>query len=301
MPAQQVTPNFAFAYNADKGILADVYLPSTPHVSEIPVGDYRLLPPSTGHEILQDVLGLVTWVSSSDGINKSLRQVNDKYAIDANRIIVAGTSAGGYLAYLAAVHAQLERPLRGVLSMYGMGGDFLTPHYLQRKTKPFFRERPLLDPAQFEELLSIANPPSTTNGSVLEYGPDGVPSSPRMFLTRVLLQEGTFLDYLTGEHGLSEGLRALDQPTVHDVPPQHQVLFPEAGLSPGFPPTCLAHGVEDSAVLIGESRALRDRLHSLNVPCQLFELQGAEHSFDYQDGHEEVLEQVFRVLKGWLE
>ncbi|KAG8763742.1 hypothetical protein FRC11_013197 [Ceratobasidium sp. 423] len=263
-------------------------------------GDYKLLPPSTGHEILQDVLDLVTWVTSSEGLNASLRQVNDKRTIDTKRIIVAGTSAGGYLAYLAAIHAQLEYVPRGVLSMYGMGGDFLTSHYLQCKTKPFFRGRPLLDPAQFEELLSITHPPPITHGSVLQYGPDGVPSSPRMFLTRVLLQEATFLDYLTGEHGLSERLRALGQPTISDVPRQHWSLFPETGLSSSFPSTCLVHGTEDSAVLISESRALRDRLHNLNVPCQLFEVKGAEHSFDYQDGYEEVLEQVFQVLKGWL-
>ncbi|KEP54250.1 alpha/beta-hydrolase [Rhizoctonia solani 123E] len=335
------SPNFTFAYNVDKGILADVYLPSTPRVSEIPVvvywhgggklfhavvdsldsylyyraelcrsivvspsvvnyGDYKLLPPSTGHEILQDVLDLVTWVSSSSGLNTSLHQINDKRGIDTSRIIVAGTSAGGYLAYLAAIHARLEHPLRGVLSMYGMGGNLLTPHYLWRKTKPFFRGRPLLDPAQFEAFLNTAHPPPQTNGSTLEYGPDGIPISPRMFLTRVLLQEGTFLDYLTGDHGLSEGLRALDQPTINDVPQEHRSLFPEAGLSSGFPPTCLVHGTEDTAVLIGESKALSDRLRNPNVPCQLFEVEGAEHSFDYQDGHEAVLEQVFQVLQGWL-
>ncbi|KDN42974.1 hypothetical protein RSAG8_06500, partial [Rhizoctonia solani AG-8 WAC10335] len=336
MPAQLVSPNFTFAYNLDKGILADVYLPSTPHVSEIPVvvywhggglscadrssylplwlinkllnagwafvsGDYKLLPPSTGHEILQDVLDLVAWVTSPGGLNTSIHQANDKRVIDMNRIVVAGTSAGGYLAYLAAIHTRLEYPLRGVLSMYGMGGNLLTPHYLRRKIQPFFRGRPLLDPAQFEDFLSTAHPPPPTNGSTLEYGPDGIPSSPRMFITRALLQEGKFLDYLTGEHGLSGTLRVLDQPTISDVPQEHWNLFPESGLSSGFPPTCLVHGTEDSAVLISESRALRDRLHNLGVLCQLFEVEGAEHSFDYQDGHEAVLEQVFQVLQGWLE
>jgi hypothetical protein len=36
MPAQ-LAPDFTVAYNVDKGILADVYLPSTRHVSEVPV------------------------------------------------------------------------------------------------------------------------------------------------------------------------------------------------------------------------------------------------------------------------
>lgn len=90
--------------------------------------DYRLLPPSNGHKILQDVLDFVHWAASSDGLNGQLRQAGEQFTIDAARLVVAGTSAGGYLAYLAAIHAQLEHPLRGVLSMYGMGGDLLVRH-----------------------------------------------------------------------------------------------------------------------------------------------------------------------------
>jgi acetyl esterase/lipase len=90
-------------------------------------GDYRLLPPCNGHEILQDVVDLVHWVASSaaGGLNGMLGQVNGSLAVDTSRIVVAGTSAGGYLAYLAAIHGRPECPLRGVLSMYGMGGNFL--------------------------------------------------------------------------------------------------------------------------------------------------------------------------------
>jgi acetyl esterase/lipase len=122
-----------------------------------------------------------------------------------------------------------------------------------------------------------------------------------MFITRVLLQEGLFLDYLTGDRGFSERLRQLNEPAVTDVPQQHHVLFPEAGLNSSFPPTCLVHGTEDSAVLIEESRTLQDRLRAVGVSCRLFEVDGAEHSFDYQEGHEELLEQVFQIVLGWLE
>ncbi|KAF8605055.1 alpha/beta-hydrolase [Ceratobasidium sp. AG-I] len=262
--------------------------------------DYRLLPPSNGHEILQDVLDFVHWAASSNGLNDELRQIGEQFVINTTRLVVAGTSAGGYLAYMAAIHAQLEHPLRGVLSMYGMGGDLLTRHYLQPKTEPFFRGRPLLNPADFEGLLSITHPPAVVTGSALEYGPDGIPSSSRMFLTRVMLQEGTFLDYLTGEHGLTKRLRDLDAPTMADLPQQHRLLFPQANLGKTFPPTCLVHGTDDSAVLIGESRALRDRLERIGVSCRLFEVAGAEHSFDYSEGHEKLLDEVFQVVQGWF-
>ncbi|KAG8681768.1 hypothetical protein FRC09_017248, partial [Ceratobasidium sp. 395] len=175
-----------------------------------------------------------------------------------------------------------------------------TPHYLQPKLKPFFRGRPLLDPAQFEQLLSTTNLPPVVSGSPLEYGPDGIPSSPRMFITRLLPQEGLFLDYLTGDHGLSRRLGEKGAPTMTDIPKQHHLLFPEANVSPLFPSTCLVHGTEDSAVLIEESRAMRDRLQHIGINCRLFEVAGAEHSFDYVEGHEKLLDEVFQVVEGWF-
>ncbi|KAJ1311665.1 hypothetical protein OPQ81_010140 [Rhizoctonia solani] len=108
-------------------------------------------------------------------------------------------------------------PLPGVLSTYGMGGDFLASHYLQRKIKPLFHGQPLLHVTQFEELLNITRPPPVTDGSKLEYGPDGISTSPRMFTIRVLLQGRMFLDYPTGEHELSERLQVLDQPKISAV------------------------------------------------------------------------------------
>lgn len=82
--------------------------------------------PCNGHEILQDALDLVNWTTSQNtGLNEALRQVGERLSIEPSRIVVAGSSAGSYLAYLAAVRAQPEYPLRGVLSMYGMGGNFL--------------------------------------------------------------------------------------------------------------------------------------------------------------------------------
>lgn len=115
-----------------------------------------------------------------------------------------------------------------------------------------------------------------------------------------MLQEATFLDHLTGEHGLTKRLRELEAPTLADVPQQHRALFPQAGLGETFPSTCLVHGTDDSAVLIGESRALRDQLEHTGVSCRLFEVAGAEHSFDYSEGHEKLLDEVFQVVKGWL-
>jgi acetyl esterase/lipase len=75
--------------------------------------DHRLLPPSTGHDVLQDVVDLFAFLARTPKIGTVL--------IDTTRLAVAGSSAGGMCAFLAAIHVN-PRP-RAVLSFYGLGGD----------------------------------------------------------------------------------------------------------------------------------------------------------------------------------
>jgi hypothetical protein len=89
--------------------------------------DHQLLPPATGHDILSDINDFLVFISSENAVFEAstpdpLCQI--RYKIDPNAIVLAGSSAGGLCAYLAA--GSLKHPkLKGVLSMYGMGGDFM--------------------------------------------------------------------------------------------------------------------------------------------------------------------------------
>jgi acetyl esterase/lipase len=76
--------------------------------------DYRLLPPSTGHDVVQDIVDLFAFLARTPKLGTTL--------IDPTRLAVAGMSAGGICTYLAAIHAN-PRP-RAVLSYYGLGGNF---------------------------------------------------------------------------------------------------------------------------------------------------------------------------------
>lgn len=76
--------------------------------------DYRLLPPCTGHDVLKDVVDLFAFLATTPTLGTLL--------LDGTRLAVAGVSAGGLCAFLAAIHAN-PRP-RAVLSLYGPGGDF---------------------------------------------------------------------------------------------------------------------------------------------------------------------------------
>lgn len=91
--------------------------------------DYRLLIPSTGHEILRDVKSLFAFLADTDGgLNKELKALGCPHQIDPNRLFVGGSCAGAYPAFLAALFAQ-PKP-KGYFSLYGVGGDLLSEFYL---------------------------------------------------------------------------------------------------------------------------------------------------------------------------
>ncbi|KAI0061551.1 alpha/beta-hydrolase [Artomyces pyxidatus] len=274
--------------------------------------DYRLLPSSTGHDILADVVDLFAFLASGDLSASGC-------SVDAQRLVAVGTSAGGYCCFLAAMHATPQPA--AILSLYGLGGDFLTPYFLTPKDKPFFLGRELLDPADFAPLMHPAChalPP--VGGSPLTYhGPDsptpGYPSNPRMQLTRVYLQEGTCLDYIAGAHApsLSAALRPLvvpEQPLTDAeragdlaagrtaraekvarlraaLPERVHALFPQLRVTRAWPRVFFAHGEADSAVHVQDAVHLCGLLRDAGVRAELRVVPGEEHSFDYQKGAEE--------------
>jgi len=83
--------------------------------------DYRLLPEATGHDILEDVKDVFSFIT------KETTTFNDGkggpvWKVKKDAIIASGASAGGFCAYLAAIHAE-PKPI-SVLTIYGVGGDF---------------------------------------------------------------------------------------------------------------------------------------------------------------------------------
>ncbi|KAI0032783.1 Alpha/Beta hydrolase protein [Vararia minispora EC-137] len=263
--------------------------------------EYRLIPPSTGHDILQDVTDVFAYVANTLNSELSSRGVLNQ--IDGARIAVAGTSSGGLCAYLAAAHA-LPRP-KCLLSMYGMGGDWLNSHMYTIKREPFFMGYEILDRKSFAEFFHPAcHSLSQISGSPLCYHPPdsaapGYPANPRMQLGRVYIQEGVFIDYLTGLHSpsLSAMMRVLLQEDCTSmnadasrakmaaaIPESVRPLFPQLNVSPDWPPCLLVHGELDSAVHADESRHIYDLLKKAGVSVELRVVEGAEHSFDVRPG-----------------
>ncbi|KAF8630495.1 hypothetical protein AX15_002890 [Amanita polypyramis BW_CC] len=304
--------------------------------------DYRLMPPATGHSVLEDIKDLFIFLSkagkvvtmiSHDSVSVAASQQYE-FEIDKDAIVVAGSSAGGLCAYLAAVHCYSPRP-KAVLSMYGMGGDFFTPHYLLPKKEVFFRGRELLEPADFSDYLyPLASNLRELVDSPLAYHTEDYhipryPANPRMLLGRLYLQLGVFLDYYAGAHSpsLSEALRqslgtgsdrSLNNSDSQNrskeerngltfadsIPECHRCLFPQLWITSGWPPTVLCHGTADTAVSAEESRMLGRSLVEAGIAVKSFEFDGEEHSFDFEAGaeekHGEVFDKIVATLVEWV-
>ncbi|KIL66736.1 hypothetical protein M378DRAFT_347471 [Amanita muscaria Koide BX008] len=287
--------------------------------------DYRLMPPATGHSILEDVKDLFDFLAKENiykaicATHPSAVAASYRFEIDKDAIVVAGSSAGGLCAYLAAIHCQ-PKP-KALFSIYGMGGDFFMPHYLSPKNEVFFRGREVLDPKDFTEFLyprcndleEIADSPLVYHSA--DYRIPGYPANPRMLLSRLYLQLGVYLDYYTGSHSpsLTETLRPLlstssgsaeTNALANAVPEKHRCLFPQLQITSDWPCTIFWHGTADTAVPIEDARNLARSLSDAQVNVKFVEFDGEEHSFDYQPNAEEKhgksFDQVVDILEDWV-
>jgi acetyl esterase/lipase len=126
-----------------------------------------------------------------------------------------------------------------------------------------------------------------------------------MLISRLYLQLGVALDYITGQHepSLSVTLRK----AIHNEDPfdealisDHKIIFPQFNVTSDWPPTYLIHGTRDTAVLPRESRNLHSLLLKAGVEVILEELPGREHSFDYQPAAELENEGSFNDIVQFL-
>ncbi|PPR04732.1 hypothetical protein CVT26_012867 [Gymnopilus dilepis] len=292
--------------------------------------DYQLIPPSTAHDIVKDLQDLFAFITG-----REMQSGEATFKVDCDRIAVCGSSAGGLCAYLAVMNCE-PKP-KALLSLYGMGGDFFTWHYIAPKTSVFFRGREMLDPANFAKYLypfQPEDPLHKTSDSPRAYHPQSYhipnyPANERMLLARLYLQMGNFLDYYTGMHEPSlsallrdillaregeenkEGnARALDSSssptsTAEDykrvIPPTQFSIFPQLADHGSWPPTLLWHGTADTAVPIEDSRNMHKLLENAGVPVQLIEFENQEHSFDYSPNAEDLWKENFDGVKAFFD
>jgi acetyl esterase/lipase len=208
---------------------------------------YRLFPETDLLGMVADAKRALAWVTSHAA----------DLQVQPDRIVVAGGSAGGHLALLAAytpddpalTPAELagsDPEVCGVVSLYGQAD--LAAHYHhtgQHKTCRPDDPQPDWD----------APPPTWIRRL---FGPD---------VDRLQLVPASRLDWLVGG-------------TPSQLPDRYAQLSPLHHVHPGCPPTLLVHGEHDQMAPVAAMRQLHRRLEQAGVPVTALYLPQTDHGFD---------------------
>ena len=219
---------------------------------------YRLMPESTGLEVLSDALDAVQW------IHKNV----------SHRILIAGSSAGGYLALATAAHPKCPRPL-AVLSVYGML-DPASKRYIEAGTA---LRAPIADlPIALDEIDTAVTSGKAIDGYAFPASP---PTDQRFRWIGALHQAAKYPDLLTRTPGLAGQISAQG---ADAIPERYRSLFPVSfGLKPDFPPTILLHGDDDVLVGLDQSASVAEKMSALGVDVYLEIAKGQGHGFEVKD------------------
>jgi acetyl esterase/lipase len=213
--------------------------------------DYRLAPETKIDGILADVQDAYAWI---------VREGPQLFALDGERIAVAGQSAGGYLTLMTGICAQ-PRP-KALVAFYGYG-DIIGDWY--SRPDAFYRRQPLLSEEEAR---------SGVGHGIATEGQGGGPRS-RFYL--YCRQNGLWPSEVGG----------------HDpaVEPQWFTPYcPVQNVTSAYPPTLLLHGVRDTDVPYEQSLMMADQLAAHNVEHEFFTSPEGGHGFDGRRGSEDTPE-----------
>lgn len=221
---------------------------------------YRLLPEAKGADVLQDAYDAAIW---------TLKNLS-------GRLIIAGSSAGGNLAFYVANRLAAEgKPPVAVLSLYGMLDITKNPYVTPGRTlmnQPLVTEfgRVILEiesAKNYQALRGYRFPPS--------------PQDVRMVWVNAIHQAAMYPDLIADLPGLSARIR---QEGLRAIPADCQDRFPLAfELAADFPPTVLIHGANDLAVDMSQSSDAAAKLEENQVKVLLQLVEGAGHGFDVRN------------------
>lgn len=201
---------------------------------------YRLAPEAQLPEIIQDLKDGLKWVRSSGP---------ELFGAEPSRMVVAGASAGGYLALMSGFVT--ETPPTAIVSYWGFGdvdGDWTTkPAEAYRKGKLIGKD---------VAWSGVGGPAMTSTTK------DNGRGRSTFFL--YLKQTGQWINAVSG----------LNPRTDRD---KLTPFCPIRNLSPKYPPTLFLHGTADKDVPVGQSVAMAAALKEHGVANESIIIEGGGH------------------------
>ncbi|KAJ5495085.1 hypothetical protein N7539_000201 [Penicillium diatomitis] len=218
--------------------------------------DYRLLPESTGRDILSDLNDFWSWIKIDLASNVSTVHPSSTIQPDLDKVMVMGGSAGGYLAAQSMLLHPEIHPSAVVLvyPMVHLRDRFWNEKY----EKPMYGTTLLPYEPVEEHLRNLPDGAIVSNDKDLDKGL----GSSRSEMALRIVQNGRFLDFL----GTDSNLFPLEN-------------ISRATTMPPF--VWIYHGRQDSAVpYYGSERFVEElRRHKPDVKVR-FEGHDGDHGFD---------------------
>ncbi|WP_230199449.1 alpha/beta hydrolase [Bacillus ndiopicus] len=220
--------------------------------------NYRLAPETKIEHILDDVQDALNWLTTEGP---------KEFSIDASKIAVIGSSAGGFLALSTGIFA--TKP-RAIVSFYGYGdisADWAT------KPNSHYCEKDKVSKEMAQQLIGNA---VLTNASVEE----------RFLLYLYARQTGEWIQLITDLN-----------PALHVD--ELKKLSPMYNVSADYPPTLLLHGTKDVDVPYLQSVFMRAALIKENVKAKLITIPNGEHVFE-RDFHNPTVQNALQEVLDFL-
>jgi acetyl esterase/lipase len=217
--------------------------------------DYRLAPEAKLPEIVSDLKDGLKWIRESGP---------ELFAADTSRLVVAGASAGGYLALMSGIVD--ESPPTAIVSYWGFGniiGEWTnSPSESYRKGKLITKDAACAGVGK--EVLTNSN---KTNGA----------------------GRATFFLYLKQTGLWTREVSGLDP--VKDAE-KLKPYCPVRNVSAKFPPTMFLHGTADKDVPVGQSIEMSDELKRHGVDREVITIEGGGHGL--WGGDKQLIEKAFQ-------
>lgn len=214
---------------------------------------YRLCPETKWRGMQEDAKRAVAWMKANAA----------QYGVDPARIVLAGASAGGQLALLAAYTAQREdlRPVDtgsadlsvcGVISWYGPTDMRVYYDYAGEK---------------FDSIVQEGKTKNTDEINEWVYSHIGIDMKPMVsWQPGISVQENMMRNLFGG--------------TPQECPEEYHLASPAAHVGRHCPPTLLLQGAADFIVSAEMVRLLADDLRQAGVPVVYVEYPQTDHAFD---------------------
>lgn len=222
--------------------------------------DYRLAPYTKLHDIVQDIRDAVQWIKTD---------AMQRFEFDADKLILMGGSAGGYLSLLMGT-MELNLKPRAIVSFYGYG-DILGDWVMQ--PSEHYCTRPLVSR---EQALQAIDQKIVSEGEWERFN---------FYL--YCRQQGTWLTEMSGLDPIR------DRSLLEMYNPIHNI-------QDNYPPTLLLHGDQDTDVPYEQSVLMYEQLLKSGISARLITVSGVDHVFDQQHFTAPKVQEAFRQTVDFL-